>query len=109
MELECVRTISPGWPAARVLTWSRRPDAAIPHDTLATSLESLSGGGAYVWYFQDLLVIARVVEVHEVFESGTTELRDHAARARQELNRSLERIRRHRANAAAAGTPQPGP
>lgn len=96
--LECVRRISPGWPASRAYSWSRPPDAILSSDMLERSLEQWRGGDSWIWYFGDLLLIARiendrVVEIHEVFEAGTAELRDDAAQARRDLARSLERIR----------------
>ena len=103
VELECLRTVSPGWPAARVRNWSRPPDAALADGELARALPDWQGGGALIWYFDDMIVIARtqdgrVIEIHEVFEPGTVELRRDAARARSDLDRSLQRIRSRNRN-----------
>lgn len=99
--LECIRAISPGWRASRVVTWARRPDALLTDEALENALPGWRGGTAMIWYFDDLLVIARVedgiiTELHEVFEAGTVELRQDAHHARSELDRSLQRIQSRR-------------
>lgn len=98
VDLQCVRAISPGWRASRVRSWAPAPDSILTDDALERALPGWTGGTAMIWYFDDLIVIARVMdgtvmEMHEVFEPGTVELRNEADRARRDLDRSLQRIR----------------